>query len=197
MMKSERNLHNRLDVWCCFFLMEMNLRVGSVNVDENISRYFWRHVRRVLCLLCKLLQQRSRMKKVIVLSIDGTRITKIPEDTFNDLTNLQELTIRKSLIVHLSSKLLSPLKHLRLFDAKYNKITKLDRNLFQGNQKLESVNFSGNPLKIIQVNFFELSKISEIYMFNCYCLNSYFLQSSATSTLHDLQKLITKRCKIQ
>lgn len=136
-----------------------------------------------------------RMSKLIVLNIDGTEITSISDDTFIDLISLEELTIRKSFLTIFSNLIFSPLKSLRSFDGKHNKVSCLDEDLFSENSKLESINLTGNDLKDIRVNFRNVPNIEEIFLFNCGCINAYFLKSSAFFTLSDFHKLIQKRCR--
>jgi Leucine-rich repeat (LRR) protein len=136
------------------------------------------------------------MSKLIVLSIEDTKLSLIADDTFDDLVSLQELTIRKSLVATLSPKLFFPLKNLRAFDGKSNKFTRLESDLFTRNSKIESINFSGNVLRDIAVNFTSFENIIEVYFFNCGCIDAYFFKTSAIFTLKDLQKLINKKCSV-
>lgn len=136
----------------------------------------------------------ERMTKLIVLIIENTKISSIPEDTFSDLVSLQELAIRRSLIATLSPKLFFPLKHLRAFDGKFNKITKLESDLFIKNSEIESINFTGNILRAIEVKFTSLESVNEVYLFQCSCIDSYSIKGSDIFTLKDLQKSINKKC---
>lgn len=132
---------------------------------------------------------------LVALSFENTKIAEIPADTFEDLFNLEELTIRKSTLKALQPEILLPLEKLRFFDAKHNQITRLSRDLFGGNQKIESINLSGNPLQEIHLNFTSFKNIAEVYLFGRGCINSYFVRKSSTVSLKHLQTLIQKRCQ--
>lgn len=135
------------------------------------------------------------MTKLLLLTVENTKLTSIPEDTFNDLVSLQKLTIRKNLITTLSPKLFHPLKNLRAFDGKFNKISLLEEDLFSRNFKIESINFSGNILREIQVNFTNFKNVFEIYLFKCGCVDVYYVKSNFILTIKELQKLINKKCR--
>jgi Leucine-rich repeat (LRR) protein len=134
------------------------------------------------------------LSNLIALSFDDTKISEIPDDTFEDLFNLQELTLRKSFLKALPPVLFNPLEKLRFFDGKHNMIKSLDRELFESNPHLESVNLSGNPLQLVHLNFTTLKSINEIYLFDCGCVNSYFVEKSSTVSLKHLQGLVKNRC---
>lgn len=134
--------------------------------------------------------------KLVTLNIDETEISNLPVDTFKDLVNLEELTIKKSFVKILPTKIFAPLKKLRFFDGKHNKVSKLEEKLFEDNFLIESINFSGNELREIKVDFTQLEKLSEVYLFNSGCINSYFLRLSSTFTLQRLQHSIQKECPI-
>jgi Leucine-rich repeat (LRR) protein len=137
------------------------------------------------------------MRKLVLLSIENSKISTISDDTFKDLVNLQELTIRKSFLSSLSPKLFHSLKNLRSFDGKFNKISLLEEGLFSKTSKLESINFSGNLFREIQTNFTSLTNLHEAYFFKCGCVDAYFLKSNPVFTLRNLQKLMVKRCRVE
>lgn len=136
------------------------------------------------------------MARLIILSFEDTKLSSLPDDVFTDLVNLQELTISKSKLKYLQSALLQPLKNLRMFSGKYNEMTKLHRDLFSTNLKIDSINLSGNRLKDIRIDFTKFDNLIELYLFKCRCINSYYIKSSSTFTLPDLQKQIKKRCQV-
>lgn len=137
------------------------------------------------------------MSKLLRLSIDDTEVEHLHDDTFNDLTSLEELTIRRSFLTALPANIFSSLGKMRSFDGKFNKLSKLHENLFSENFKMESIDFSGNNLKEITIDFKTLQRISEIYLLNCGCINSYFFSENQIFTLTSLQFLIKKRCLIK
>lgn len=134
------------------------------------------------------------MTNMVVLLIEDTRIAELAGDTFAELINLQELSISRSFLKALPTNIFLPLKNLRYFDGKHNKITELERDLFRGNMNIELINLIGNYFNEIKVDFAALPKIIEVYLLQCGCINSYYLMSSSTFSLADLQSSIRKRC---
>lgn len=135
------------------------------------------------------------MSKLIVLYIDDTKILSLPNDLFADMKSLKELTISKSFVTILPANIFLPLESLKLFNGKYNKISRLSSDLFRGNPLMESINLIGNDeLQDIKIDFTKLNNITEIYLFQCGCINSYYLKSSPTFTLIGLQYAIKIRC---
>lgn len=134
------------------------------------------------------------LSHLISLSFENTKISEIPDDAFEDLLKLQELTLRKSFLKSLQPNVFNSLNNLRLFDVRDNMIGHLSRELFTENKNLESIYMSGNPLQDIQMNFTRFKNIAEVYMFNCRCINSYFVKKSSTVSLAHLQDLIQKNC---
>lgn len=136
------------------------------------------------------------MSKLLVLNLDEARLSNIANNTFVDLINLEELSITKSFLAVLPVNILLPLTSLRSFDGKHNKITQLNRDLFQGNTAIEYINLIGNSFHDIKVDFTKLqSSIKEIYLLKCGCVNSYYVKLNPTqNTLKDLNNLIKRKC---
>ncbi|CRK87553.1 CLUMA_CG001350, isoform A [Clunio marinus] len=134
------------------------------------------------------------MLKLKRLSIDETNLTSIQEETFYDLLSLEELSITNSFLSSLPTNIFSMLKNLRLFDGKYNKLTALESQLFSRNFQVEVINFIGNQLREIHINFSQFKNITEIYFLDCHCLNSFFVKGGPIVTLKDFQNLVKKKC---
>lgn len=137
------------------------------------------------------------LRLLVVLSMDDTKIASIANNTFADLSNLQELAISRSFLSTLSPNIFLPLVNLRSFDGKYNKLFKLEPNLFRENSRIELINLTGNKLYEIATDFTKLKNITEVYLFNCHCVNAYYAAGNPTFTIKEFQKLIKKRCSTE
>lgn len=139
----------------------------------------------------------ASMNNLVILAIENTRLTSIPGDAFDEIVNLEELKITKSQLRTLSPLTFAPLLKLRSFDGKYNRITRLDYDLFTNNTRLESINLNRNDICEIDTDFSKLENLIEVYLFKCSCINSYFLKSNSIFTLESLKTLIKKRCSVK
>lgn len=141
--------------------------------------------------------ERSKLKafkKIIVLDLFNNLIEEIPENTFDDLTNLEELIILRNRLQSLPETLLRKLNRLKYFRAQENEIETLPANFFDGTQIVEVV-MSKNNLKKIAVNFNNYANINLIDFKNNDCINKCRGHSCEQISVDEMQKAIEMSCK--
>lgn len=141
--------------------------------------------------------ERSKLKpfkKVRVVDFFNNLIEEIPDDAFDDLTQLDELKILNNRIRVLPKKLLSKLNRLKYFRAQENEIEVLPKNFFEGTQIVEVQMFKNN-LKKIAVNFKNLANINVIDFLQNDCINKCLGHYCERISVNDMQNEIDIKCK--
>lgn len=141
--------------------------------------------------------ERSKLKpfkKITVLDLFNNLIEDIPANTFDDLTNLEELKILKNRLQALPQNLLSKLNRLKYFRAQENEIEALPANFFDGTQIVEVQMFANN-LKRIDVNFRNSPNILVIDFLNNDCINKCMGHYCERISIDEMQNAIDMKCK--
>lgn len=141
--------------------------------------------------------ERSKLKpfkKLRVLDFFNNLIEEIPEDAFDDLSQLEELIILKNRIKKLSQNLLKNLHNLKWFRAKENEIETLPANFFDGTQEIVEVQMSENNLKKVFVDFNSLRNVNVIDFNNNDCISKCLGHYCERISVNDMQKEIEAKC---
>lgn len=125
------------------------------------------------------------------INIQDNVIEELPENIFEKTGKLKTLNIGGNKIKVLPEKLLWNNQGLTIFIASRNKIEFLPKQLFKNNQKLELINLNNNFLKVIEVEFKQLSNIKKIFGFQNNCTD--FSLSNKTQAV-ELDKMLKQKC---
>lgn len=91
-------------------------------------------------------QHLSGLKNLTRLSLNGFGISNVPEDLFDDVTNLMVLEFRAK-NVHLPPKIFEKLPELTFLELGFNNLTQLSDGIFQNQKKLKNLNLWSNNLR--------------------------------------------------
>ena len=104
----------------------------------------------------------SGLKKLKKLHLSSNQITNVNGDLFKGLNNLTELGLRYNQISRIPESIFQDLVSLESLDLAFNKINFLDKNglhqgskIFQGLNKLVSLDFHDNEISIIPEGIFQ------------------------------------------
>lgn len=137
------------------------------------------------------------MTKLRRLELYDKEIDFIAEDSFFSLSNLEILSIYKCGVQYLPKYLLKTLIKLKKFEAVFNRITFLHKELFSNNFELEEIAFRNNQLKVIEVDFTKLLKLKSLRLEKNDCIDGSFIRASFDSiSLQELQNIINSKCKL-
>ena len=96
------------------------------------------------------------LSKLEMLEISfNLNLRSIPEGVFDDLTNLEELTISITKISELPDEIFDTLTNLKKLTLRGNKLTNLPEGIFRHNKNLGEIDLSKNELTEISENAFD------------------------------------------
>lgn len=99
------------------------------------------------------------------LDLSGGHISELPENFFNNFTNLEILDLSVNQIKSLSPNIFRKLKKLHYLNLGFNKLTQLPEKIFILNKNLEEVYLNNNLLSIIEPTIFiNTKKLKHVYL---------------------------------
>ncbi|KAM0680815.1 hypothetical protein GINT2_001089 [Glugoides intestinalis] len=97
--------------------------------------------------------------------IDVKELEKIPDLLFDDLTNLESLSLRRNNIKELQPNIFEKLQKLKSLGLASNKLTEIPSCVFDGLVNLKSLSLGRNNIKELQPNIFSnLKKLEYLYL---------------------------------
>lgn len=133
-------------------------------------------------------------RRLRVLDFFNNNIEDIPEDAFNDLTQLQELKLLNNRIKHLHEKTFQNLRHLKWFFAEFNEIEDLPEHLFDPTQ-IVVVSMKNNKLTRIYVDFRKLRNVNVIDFNNNVCIDQCLGHYCGKMSVAEMQNQIEQKCR--
>lgn len=131
----------------------------------------------------------KNLENLTKLQIYKNDIETLGEETLWDLSNLEIFVLYKNNLKILDERTFDKNTRLKQIDVRWNRLELLPRNLFKNNLLLEEAYFTGNSLKIIQVDFSELRNIRVLNFIDNICINAEYDANS-----NDLYNLIKANC---
>ncbi|CRK88677.1 CLUMA_CG002382, isoform A [Clunio marinus] len=116
------------------------------------------------------------------------QVTRVPKDTFFDLTALEELYLDNMVnMENLDGDLLMNLRGLRVFSAQGpNKIKQISRGFFDNQSRtLSEINFQRTNLKRITYTIFNLRDLTSANFVGAGCLDKWYQTPNMPETLFD------------
>ena len=95
------------------------------------------------------------LKNLLDLSLKGNRLQSVETDLFSGLLNLKSLDLSENLIEKISDSAFESLKSLKKLDLHENKLELMNAKTFTGLTSLEILNLRNNQLNSIEKNVFE------------------------------------------
>lgn len=86
------------------------------------------------------------LKNLTRLSLNGFGISNVPDDLFDDVTNVMVLEFRAK-NVHLPPKIFEKMTELTFLELGFNNLTHLSDGIFHNQKKLKNLNLWGNNLR--------------------------------------------------
>ncbi|XP_031346602.1 carboxypeptidase N subunit 2-like isoform X2 [Photinus pyralis] len=96
----------------------------------------------------------KHLPRLSQLDLFNNKINHLPDKIFEQLWEIQYLTVHKNFLQEVSEGIFTDLKNLRTLDLSYNKLNSLPSRLFSGNPNLVVLYLSGNMVKILPVGLF-------------------------------------------
>lgn len=93
------------------------------------------------------------LKNLTRLSLSGFGTSNVPEDLFDDVTNITVLDFRAK-NVHFAPKIFDKLHELTFLELGFNNLTQLSDGIFQNQKKLKNLNLWGNNLRNLSKDAF-------------------------------------------
>lgn len=121
------------------------------------------------------------------------RVKKVDEDVFWGLKSLVKLNIDTLLLEILPVKIFINMTKLRILNASFNKIKYLHKDLFKNNPQLESINFKGNELNRIDLDFSKFARLSLLDLTTNKCIDEALPEKNIT----EIQTCIRCQCQDQ
>lgn len=141
----------------------------------------------------------ENLNKLKELGLNENKFEFIPEDVFWDLPNVEGLHMWNCRIAKLPKKVFINMKKLKKLFLGENKISYLDKDLFLNNLLLERVNIFNNNLKLIDVDFTKLTKITWLSVFGNDCISERYIptdkQHNTVASVRELQEVVNEHCR--
>lgn len=140
----------------------------------------------------------QNMQNLTEIVIHKSEIESVDENTFWDLPNLERLHLEGKVKV-LNDRIFNENSKLKELYLASNWLEILPRNLFANNSLLNWVNFNGNALKIIEIDFTAWKHVKYVFMENNDCINAHYNATTEVETqsipkLREFQILIMNNC---
>lgn len=133
----------------------------------------------------------ENLPKLKRLELKYNQIEFLPEDVFCDMHNLETLNLNGNSIKNLPENIFKNLVSLEKINCDDNMIRHLPEKLFRNNEKMREIEFSGNKLTSIGVDFTKMTNIINISLDVSQCAD--FSISNGENVV-ELQKHINKNC---
>lgn len=145
-----------------------------ISVDESFLNLIQFSV--VGCSVKNVIKENLKgLKKLTFLDLRNNQIEAIEENSFDDLIELEILTMSKNKVKFLDENLFLNVQKLKYLDFSINSFNKLDAKFFKKLIKLEKLDLYGNSLKIIDKNLIEsLSELKCINFKSNFCIDEVY-----------------------
>lgn len=139
------------------------------------------------------------MKKLKTISLRYNRISRIPQNTFVDVIELEFLSLSFNEIQSLSSYLFQPLKQLKGLFLENNKIKEISYVLFKNNRNLEELWLENNQIEFVSSNMTSpLNQLKRLKLKNNLCIDQDYNNFTASGTdklESDLKESCSSECE--
>lgn len=140
------------------------------------------------------------MKKLKTISLRNNKISRIPQNTFIDVVELEFLSLSFNEIQSLASNVFQPLKHLKGLYLENNKIKELSYILFKNNRNLEELWLHFNKIEFVSSNATSLlNNLKILKLKKNVCIDqdyNDFAASGRDKLESDLKKSCSSECEV-
>lgn len=179
--------------------------VSKVFMDEKILNFLPNGIGELFPILSLLSMGSSKvkfiarknfknMKNLKILHLFDNEIEEIPKDTFHDLEGLETLNLYDNKIASLHPDTFLNLRSLDSLRLSHNRIQVIDKNLLRDNVNLKHLDFYGNNIQKIFVDFTGVGRLVNIDLLGNSCINSRLVYDGTYGQLQKFQETVRAQC---
>lgn len=195
-LKIQPNFSNNTEVKNAADVKQLELRVGSTHIVAGLGETF-PNLEDVMITYqtIKFIEREdfADMPHLTGLRLFENKIEFLPENVFYDLPNLKKLFLSDNRIKKLPEKIFKNLQKIDFVNIENNRIEHLSKNLFINNVEIENIQASGNPFKIIDVDFTKLTQLWRLGLQPGNCVNFWAV---GKVKIPEVQQLVNSNCTL-